>query len=98
MSALAQIIFAVALIGAFALWIYGAVTYVRVLHAIRTSEENAGMTWHAVFNWLSASRHLKGDAAIHAAKINRAVHGLVLCVIVAAAAAIFATIPSQAVQ
>jgi hypothetical protein len=56
------------------------------------------MTWHAMFNWLFASRHLKGEAAVHAAKINKAVYGFMICVIVAAAAAIFTAVPSETVR
>jgi hypothetical protein len=95
MSALAKILFPVAVIGALGLWAYGAVTYVRTLQAIRASEENAGMTWQAMFNWFFAARRLKGEAAAHAAKVNRVIYGFVICVIVAAVAAIFAAVPSE---
>ncbi len=98
MSLIAKTVFVIAVAGMFAIWIYGAVTYARTLQAIRASEENAGMTWHALFNWLFASRRLKGEAAIHAAKVNRAVYGFMICVIVAAAAAIFTAIPSETVR
>jgi hypothetical protein len=98
MSVIGKAIFAIAMLGAFAIWVYGAVTYMRVLSAIRASEENAGMTWPAVFNWFFASRKLKGEAAIHAAKLNRAVYGFVVVVIVAAAAAILVAIPSEPVR
>jgi hypothetical protein len=98
MSVITKTIFVIAILGAFAIWIYGAVTYMRVLQAIRASEENAGMTWHAMFNWLFASRRLKGEAAIHAAKVNRAVYGFAIFVIVAAAAAIFTAMPSEPVR
>jgi hypothetical protein len=95
MSAFAKPIFVIALVGMFAIWVYGAA---RALQAIRASDENAGMTWHAVFNWFLASRRLKGEAAIHAAKVNNAVYGFMICVIVAAAAAIFTAIPSEPVR
>ena len=98
MSALAKTVFLIATLGAMALWVYGAVTYARTLRAIRASEENAGMTWHAVFNWMFASRHLKGEAAVHAAKVNRVVYGFVIFVIVAAVAAIFTAFPSEPVR
>jgi hypothetical protein len=98
MSVIAKTIFVVAVLGALAIWIYGALTYARTLQAIRASEENAGMTWPAMFNWLVASRRLKGEAAAHAARVNRAVYGFMICVVVAAAAAIFTTIPSEPVK
>ena len=98
MSALAKTMFVIAFAGMVAIWIYGAVTYARTLQAIRASDENAGMTWHALFNWMFASRRLKGEAAVHAAKVNTAVYGFVICVVVAAAAAIFAAIPSEPVR
>jgi len=98
MSALAKSIFLIAVLGGLALWVYGAVTYARTMAAIRASEENAGMTWHAIFNWLFASRHLKGEAAVHAAKVNKVVYGFVACVIVAAVAAVFTAIPSETVR
>jgi hypothetical protein len=98
MSAFAKALFLVAVLGGLALWVYGAVTYARTIAAIRTSEENAGMTWHAMFNWLFASRHLKGEAAVHAVKLNKAVYGFMICVIVAAAAAIFTAVPSETVR
>jgi hypothetical protein len=94
MSALAKIMFGLAVAGGLALWVYGAVTYARTIAAIRASEENSGMTWHAIFNWLFASRHLKGEAAVHAQHLNRVVHGFVICVIVAAAAAILTAMPT----
>lgn len=95
MSAFAKPIFVIALAAMFAIWIYGAITYARTLAAIRASEENAGMTWGAMFNWFFASRQLKGEAAMHAAKVNKLVHAFAICVIVAAAAAIFAAVPSE---
>jgi hypothetical protein len=98
MPALAKTIFVVAVLGGLGLWVYGAITYARAMQAIRTSEENAGMTWHAIFNWLFASRHLKGDAAVHAASVNKAVYGFMFCVILAAVAAIFTAFPSQTVR
>jgi hypothetical protein len=98
MSAYANIVFVIALVGMFAIWIYGAVAYARTLHAIRASEQKAGMTWHALFNWMFASRHLKGEAAVHAAHINKAVHGFVICVIVAVVSAIFTAFPSEPVR
>jgi hypothetical protein len=98
MSALAKTVFLIAVFGGLALWGYGAVTYARTLAAIRASEENAGMTWHAIFNWLFASRHLKGEAAVHAHHLNRVVHAFLICVIVAAAAAIFTAFPSGTVR
>jgi hypothetical protein len=98
MSALAKTVFLIAVLGGLALWVYGAVAYARTLRAIRASDENAGMTWHAIFNWLFASRRLKGEAAGHAHHLNRVVHGFLICVIVAAAAAIFTAMPSQTVR
>ncbi len=98
MSALAKTIFVIAVLGGLAIWVYGAVTYARTMQAIRASEQNAGMTWHAIFNWMFASRHLKGEAAVHAGKVNKAVYGFMICVIVAAAAAIFTAIPSETVR
>ena len=98
MSVVAKTIFVIAVLGAAAIWIYGAMTYARTLQAIRASEENAGMTWHALFNWLFASRQLKGEAAVHAAKVNRAVHGFLIFVIVAAVAAVFSAFPSEPVR
>ena len=67
MSVLAKSVFVAALLGMFAIWVYGAISYARTLQAIRASDENAGMTWHALFNWLFAARRLKGEAAVHAA-------------------------------
>jgi hypothetical protein len=98
MSALAKTLFVIAVACGLALWVYGAVTYSRAMRAIRQSEANSGMTWHAMFNWLFASRHLEGEAAVHARHINRVVHGFLICVIVAVAAAIFTAMPSQPVK
>ena len=98
MSAFAKTLFTVAVLGGLALWVYGAVAYVRTLRAIRASEENAGMTWSVIVNWFFASRRLKGEAAVHAAKVNKALYGFVFCVVVAAAAAIFTAIPSEPVK
>ena len=86
------------MLGGFALWVYGAITYARTLQAIRASEENAGMTRGAIFNWFFASRKLKGEAAIHAAKLNKVIYAFTICVVVGAAAAIFTAIRYEPVK
>ena len=43
MSAFAKPIFVIALVGMFAIWVYGAVTYARTLQAIRASRSTAWM-------------------------------------------------------
>jgi hypothetical protein len=71
----------VALAGAAASWVVGVVFFVRTLGASETR-----MRWLAIVAWPMALGRLKGAAAEHAAKVNKALVAFIACVMVAAAA------------
>jgi hypothetical protein len=82
MATLATLVTFAALAGALASWIAGAVFYARTLAAL-----NDGRTrWLAVVAWPFATSRIKGAAAEHAARVNKALVAFVACLMIAAAA------------
>jgi hypothetical protein len=90
MATLATIVAVAALIGAIASWIAGAVFFVRTLHAL-SSERNGRQLLFAAVAWPFASRRMTGDAALHSAKVNKALVAFFTCLMIAAAATSLAT-------
>jgi hypothetical protein len=80
MSTFAFILAYAALAGAVVSWFMGAYYYLQTLQA-----SNSEVRWSLVFNWLFTAGRLKGLAAAHAAKVNKAIVAFIACVIVAAA-------------
>jgi fucose 4-O-acetylase-like acetyltransferase len=89
MATLATIVAVAALIGAIASWIAGAVFFVRT-HAL-SSERNGKQMLFAAVAWPFASRRMTGDAALHSAKVNKALVAFFTCLMIAAAATSLAT-------
>ena len=83
MSSLASILVGLALAGAFASWIIGAVYYARTLRSISADSQ---MLWLAVIAWPFAVARIKGAAATEAARVNKALVSFMACVVIAVAA------------
>ena len=84
MGPFALTILGLALAGAVASWIVGAIFYVRCLSAI-DGPERSHLRFKAVVAWPFTIKHLKGGAAEHAAVVNKAVVAFIVCAILAAA-------------
>ena len=82
MSYVATAVTVLALVGAVASWVVGAVFYVRTLAAI----DDTGTRWLAVVAWPFATARIKGAAAEHAARVNKALVAFIVCLMIAAAA------------
>jgi hypothetical protein len=81
MSSVAAVLTGIALAGALASWIAGAVLFARTL----TASDHA-TPWAAVVAWPFWLGRLDGAAADHAAKVNKALVAFIACLMVAAAA------------
>ena len=79
-----------ALAGAVASWIAGAWYYVQTLHAISATPER-GLMLRAVVAWPFVLGRLKGEAAEHSAKVNKALVAFFACLMIAVAAFSVAT-------
>jgi hypothetical protein len=80
MATAAKVLAVLAAAGAFASWIAGAVFYLRSLREIgRASRMSA---WLAVAVWPFALRRLHGAAVTTAAKVNKALVALLVCLLV----------------
>jgi hypothetical protein len=86
MATAAYIVAGLALAGAIASWVVGAVSYVRTLGAISQDSQQRGLMGRAIFAWMFTARHLQGEAAVQATIVNKALVAFLVCVIVAAAA------------
>ena len=82
MATLATLVTVLALAGALASWIAGAVFFARTLVAI----DDTRMRWLAVIAWPFATSRIKGAAAEHAARVNKALVAFLACLMIAAAA------------
>ena len=91
MAQAAFIVVGLALAGAVAAWVVGAVYYVRTLQAISQSPDQRGLMARAMFSWMFTVGRLKGEAASQASTVNKALVAFLACVIVAAAAISVAT-------
>ena len=95
MSQVAYIVVALALIGALASWIAGAIYYVRTLRAL-SGHVQRGLLLRAIVAWPFASGRLQAAAAEHSAKVNsakvnKALVAFFACLIVALSAISVAT-------
>jgi hypothetical protein len=82
MATFATLIAVLALAGAVASWVVGAVFFARTLAAI----EDGRTRWLAVVAWPFATARIKGAAAEHAARVNKALVAFIACLMIAAAA------------
>jgi hypothetical protein len=91
MVQLAFIVACVAVAGAFASWIVGAVYYARTLQAMSETPQPRGMWLRAIVAWPSMRKHLRGTAVEHAATVNKALVFFLACLMVAVSAISVAT-------
>jgi hypothetical protein len=78
MSSVAFAVVILALAGAVASWIAGAFFFARTLAKLGAREP-----WYKAAFWLFARKKLQGAAAEDAAKVNKAVVALLVCILVA---------------
>ena len=86
MAQVAFIVAGLAIAGAVASWIAGAVFYVRTLRAMSQDPQQNGLMTRAIFAWMFTVGRLQGAAAAHAATVNKALVAFLVCLIVAVAA------------
>jgi hypothetical protein len=86
MSLVAYIVAGLAVAGAVASWVAGAVFYVRTLQAISQDPQQKGLMARAIFNWMFTVGRLQGAAAVNASFVNKALVAFLVCLIVAIAA------------
>ncbi len=84
MGLLAVTILTLALAGALASWVVGAVFYFRCLSAIGGEDRN-WLRLKAVIAWPFTLSKLRGTAADHAAIVNKAIVAFFVCLTVAVA-------------
>jgi hypothetical protein len=85
MATLATIVAVLALIGAAASWIVGAMNFSRTLHIV-SGQRNRKQMWYAAVAWPFASRQMTGEAAIYSSNVNKALVAFFTCLMIAAAA------------
>jgi hypothetical protein len=85
MATLAGIVAVLALIGAAASWVVGAVNFARTLYVL-SGERNRRQMWRSIFAWPFAARQMTGEAAIYSANVNKALVAFFTCLMIAAAA------------
>jgi hypothetical protein len=91
MAQFAYIVAGLAIAGAFASWIVGAVFYVQTLRAMSDNPAQRGLLLRAIVAWPFVLGRLRGDAAAHSAKVNKALVAFLACLMVAASAISVAT-------
>jgi hypothetical protein len=91
MAQVAYIVASLAIAGAIAAWIAGAVFYVRTVRAIAATPVQRGLMLRALVAWPFAVGHMQGEAAGHASTVNKALVAFIACLIVAVSAISVAT-------
>jgi hypothetical protein len=90
MAQAAYIVAGLAVAGALASWIVGAVFYVKTLRAISQTEQR-GLLIQAIVAWPFTLRRLRGDAAASAVNVNKALIAFFVCLMIAISAISVAT-------
>jgi hypothetical protein len=83
MAQAAYIVAGLAVAGAIACWIVGAVFYVRTLQEISQTPGQRDLILRAIVAWPFTVGRLRGEAAAHASTVNKALVAFLACVIVA---------------
>jgi hypothetical protein len=91
MATAAYIVAGLAVAGAIACWIVGAVFYVGTLRTISQTTESRSLMLRAIVAWPFATGRLQHEAAAHATNVNKALVAFFACLIVAFAAISVAT-------
>ena len=90
MSQAAYIVAGLAIAGAIASWVVGAVFYVKTLRAISQSEQR-GLLLRAIVAWPFTLGRLRGEAAATAVNVNKALVAFFVCLMIAISAISVAT-------
>jgi hypothetical protein len=85
MAILATIVAVLALIGAAASWVVGAINFLRTLRVL-SGQRNRVQMWRAMFAWPFAARQMTGEAAAYSSNVNKAMVAFFTCLMIAAAA------------
>jgi len=91
MVQLAYIVACLAVAGALASWIVGAVSCARTLQAMRTAPPPRGLWLRAIVAWPLARAQIRGADAQQAATLNKALVSFLACLMVAMSAISVAT-------
>ena len=91
MAQLAYILACLALAGAIASWILGAIYYVQTLRALSGNPEQRRLVLRAIVAWPFALGQLRGEVATHSAKVNKALVAFFACLMIAVSAISVAT-------
>lgn len=85
MTTLATIVTILALAGAFASWVVGAMNFFFTLR-VPSGEGNRKRIWYAMVAWPFASRTMNGEAAVYSSRVNKAMVAFFTCLMIAATA------------
>jgi hypothetical protein len=86
----AYIVAGLAVVGAIASWVVGAVFYIKTLRAISQGQQR-GLLLRAIVAWPFTLGRLRGGAAATAANVNKALIAFFVCLMVAISAISVAT-------
>ncbi len=85
MTTLATIVSVLAMIGASASWVVGAMNFFFTLRVL-SGEGNRKQMWYAMVAWPFAAREMKGEAAVYSSRVNKAMVAFFTCLMIAATA------------
>src|SRR5262249_60877384 len=91
MATIATALAVIAVVGALASWIAGAIFYARTLSTLPSKDAPTRSRWLVVVAWPFAVSRLQGAAAERAAQVNKAIVAFITCVMLAVAATAVAT-------
>jgi hypothetical protein len=91
MAQVAYIVAGLAVAGAIAAWVVGAVYYLRTLRAIAQTTDQRGLMLRAIVAWPFTIGRLRSETADHASVVNKALVAFIACLIVAFSAVSVAT-------
>ena len=83
MQAVAHVIAVLAIAGAVVSWGVGAWFYVQTLRAISDMPDGRGPMLCAIFSWMFVAGRLRGEAAEHSTRVNKAIVAFLVCLTVA---------------
>jgi hypothetical protein len=83
MHQVAYVLAVLGVIGGIVSWAFGAVFYVQTLRAISDMPDRRGLMLRAIVAWPFVIKDLRGEAADHSAKVNKAMVAFLVCMIVA---------------
>lgn len=81
MGPIATTVFSLAIAGALASWVVGAIYFARAIAAM--NDPSGPSRWAAVVAWPFATKRMKGAAAENAAVVNKAIVAFLICLTLA---------------